>query len=353
MEFIYIFVTVVIGGVVTLAVQRVYRAYYPAQVRPASSAHTPDNSSTSESESVKQPAPAPAARSQETAAPSASRSSPITIGAELPAESEIKKPIPIPAQPNTEVPRTFSPTFGQRTLSPGRAPRTSSAFTTLARSVSKAVIQKVRKAAGRKEETEKLYDACRATTTIVSKNLKVEGLFRITGGSNEIAESYLTLKRKGSLPETTDPHLAISTLKKALELNLGKDESTGELKVDFLGEVLWESLNKSEMSLPMLFKFHVQTLVDQGNYQQAYILYTMLHLPYQVQSHAAENKMNASNLAVTFAPQFMIMMGQNGLKESEFIRVRLKEVFESDVFALSFEEAFNVQFAGKKGMRVS
>jgi len=154
-----------------------------------------------------------------------------------------------------------------------------------------------------------LYNALNATLVLFKNedHLKEEGIFRLSGDLNR-ARSIHTIMRKMPMTylEQTDPHSATSTLKIAL------DESF--VPTHFATTTLNEAIRQSSKPKGILFKEHVQYLLDLGKIKEAYILHNLLYLFHRVYEFRAFNKMGSqaggvSNIAIVLSPKFMKFLG--------------------------------------------
>lgn len=162
---------------------------------------------------------------------------------------------------------------------------------------------------GEQDSISALYNALNATLVLFKNegHLKEEGIFRLSGDLNR-ARSIHSIMRKMPMTylEQTDPHSATSTLKIAL------DESFDP--IHFFTTSLNETIRLSSKPKGILFKEHIQHLLDLGKIKEAYILHNILYLFHRVYEFRAFNKMGSqaggvSNIAIVLSPKFMKLLG--------------------------------------------
>jgi hypothetical protein len=186
----------------------------------------------------------------------------------------------------------------------------------------------LRKFVGKAEdEVEKLDNVLKAVLDFITPHLQTEGILRISGNANKAKELYKDIKTGKAIGKNVDIHVVISALKEAIKHNA--------LKIDF-------KVNQGSFALSFNY---IKALFNGGMQKEAAIIYNLLHLGYLVQSNQSKNSMTPYNIAVSLAPSFQLLLKipeDQQLKQLQDMIALLEQTVKSQEFSKPFQEVFNL-----------
>eukprot|EP00211_Chloroparvula_japonica_P003773 CAMPEP_0119139102 /NCGR_PEP_ID=MMETSP1310-20130426/26889_1 /TAXON_ID=464262 /ORGANISM="Genus nov. species nov., Strain RCC2339" /LENGTH=703 /DNA_ID=CAMNT_0007130361 /DNA_START=62 /DNA_END=2173 /DNA_ORIENTATION=+ len=149
----------------------------------------------------------------------------------------------------------------------------------------------------------------RKTFKYLANHMKVEGLFRLSGSSSEVAaykEAFTVGENVNFDQDATDPHTIASLFKMWLR-ELPEPLLTYELYEAFVEMDSLSDDDKME-TLPVL--------LDKLPETNKPLVYQLLGFCHQVSMHSEENKMTPKNLAIVFGPNLMRSSGGDLMSEA-------------------------------------
>lgn len=88
-----------------------------------------------------------------------------------------------------------------------------------------------------------------------------------------------------------------------------------------------------------------QTMIDQGDFRQAFILHNMFYILHQIDAHSESNKMPYDNLKLLFMPTFRKILGKSDWQDIQNIQLwitedsaRLEKLVKSNLFEKDFSQ---------------
>lgn len=189
-----------------------------------------------------------------------------------------------------------------------------------------------------------LYSVLQETLNYLTVDkLRIDGIFRESGNLIRSKELYTTMTLRRAVQHESE-HDVISALKLALNDHLKKGLFNGRKLHTEMMTCKGNSHSPDDMAL--VFKQHIQCLINQNMQNNAAIIHDLLHLGYLIQREQSFNRMTTDNVAKILAPHFMkicdIPDPQSG-QEFEYMRAQdstkliLKDLITHSYFSKPFE----------------